>query len=319
MRQIADDESTAAKLRLEIEQYRATHARSESTLDDAQEVLKQQKHITRDKATEKQLLQQKLDGVFSALREVQAEQSKLNNSLAQVARLIHCGLNDPVFFGKLRDRITRPPPLTEQLFHELADAAGIPRLPDSDFDIPRFLDEAAFRYGNVVHASRLAEGAENIVQGRLQERRDEIARKQAKVRKLQASVRAAEADLATQIEVAQNHERQFQQRLQALKEAEYRALSSTARAIGIKLPSDRPPSELGRALIAALATHVGDLQKARAEREQRNAEFTERINQGIQVVEQATKTIAQSNRRLLRTIQTVDLPRNANLEIGIIS
>jgi hypothetical protein len=311
MQQIEEDEATAAELRLEIKRCKETHTKGDSTLEDAQILVKRQKQATRDKAVEKQSLQEKLAELSATANEVQAERATMHDAIAPIARLIACSTNDPGFFPKLQDRVSRLTPEIQQLFGALADAVDIPRPVEGGFDIPRFLDSVAFKYEKLAHASQLTEEVENTVQEKLRECQRQIARKQAKVRKLQASLRASETELAAQdaaqVEATRNHQRLQNERLMGMKQAEQRTLRSTAEAMGIKHPLRRSATEIGAALADELETQIALLQRAREARDQRNAEFAERLNQGIHVVEKATKVISHSNRKLLRVIQTADL------------
>jgi myosin heavy subunit len=259
------------------------------------------------KALEKQELQDRLNSLSSETNEIHLAKTMLFDRVAPIARLINCNLDHPDFFDRLQVKLSQRPPETQQLLSDVADLARITRTPGTDEDIPRFLNSVAFRYERLLQESRAMEEAERTVQTKLNERKVEITEKRERAKKLQTEIKESENALAAQkaahVEAIRNHERERDSILQAMREAERRTLRSAAKAAGLKRTGKRSPSELIEAMVAVLEWQIGELKRARMARDQKDAEFPERLAGGITVVEGAANAISHANRKLLRAIR----------------
>jgi hypothetical protein len=159
----------------------------------------------------------------------------------------------------------------------------------------------------LIEKSRLNDQADDNVKTNFAELKAQITRKQEKPKTLQKAIGEAKAEQteqkAAEIDVVRNHERQRDEMLSTRKESEKHRLNSTAKATERKHSSRRSTSNLGIALVERLELEIGHLQMALMELSARNAELVGNLKQGIQVMEDATKTISQANRKLMRTIR----------------
>jgi hypothetical protein len=97
------------------------------------------------------------------------------------------------------------------------------------------------------------------------------------------------------IHVVRNYERDRNKLSKTLNESATHSLNSTAKAIGIKYVSRRLTSKLETALGERLELQTGHLQRDGIGLDEMSAEFVRKVEQGIRIVEQATKAIFHSN------------------------